>query len=123
MANAVSHRRLTTLAPGGAAMKTIRVVTDIDAPAQTVWDRLSAVADYSEWNPFITEFHGELVTGTPVKVRIAPPGGRSMTFRPTITAIEDGRMLEWLGRLVLPGLFDGRHAFSLEALRNGRTRL
>jgi hypothetical protein len=104
-------------------MKTIEAVTEIDAPAEAVWAELSAVSTYPAWNPFITSFEGELVAGSRVEVRIAPPGGRPMTFRPTITVIEDGRRLEWLGRLLVPGVFDGRHSFQLEDLGAGRTRL
>jgi hypothetical protein len=104
-------------------MKTIRVVTDIAAPVQTVWAELSAVAAYAEWNPFITTFQGELVAGSRLKVRIVPPGGRPMTFRPTVTVVEEGKRLEWLGRLVLPGVFDGRHSFLLEDMGDGSTRL
>jgi hypothetical protein len=104
-------------------MKTIRVVTDIAAPVETVWAELSQVDKYAEWNPFITVFQGELVTGSRVKVRIAPPGGRAMTFKPTITVLEERQRLEWLGRLVLPRVFDGRHSFHLETLDEGRTRL
>jgi hypothetical protein len=104
-------------------MKTIRVVTDIAAPAQTVWAELSAVATFVEWNPFITSVQGDLVEGSRLKVRIAPPGGRSMTFRPTVTVVEEGKRLEWLGRLVLSGAFDGRHSFLVEDLGDGVTRL
>lgn len=104
-------------------MKIIRVVTDIAAPVQTVWAELSAVAKYAEWNPFITTLQGELVAGSRLKVRIVPPGGRPMTFRPTITEVEEGKRLGWLGRLVLPGVFDGRHSFLLEDLGDGLTRL
>ena len=46
-----------------------------------------------------------------------------MTFRPTVTALEHQRLLEWLGRFVLPGLFDGRHRFELVELPDGGTRL
>jgi hypothetical protein len=104
-------------------MKTIEVVTEIDAPVQDVWAELSSVSTYPEWNPFITTFEGELVVGNRVGVRIAPPGGRAMTFRPTITVVEERRRLEWLGRLLVPGVFDGRHSFQLEDLGQGRTRL
>jgi hypothetical protein len=104
-------------------MKTIRVVTEIAAPVETVWAELSAVSEYAEWNPFITSFDGELVVGGRAEVRIAPPGARPMTFRPTITEVEEGKRLEWLGRLLLPGVFDGRHSFQLEAMDPGRTRL
>ena len=46
-----------------------------------------------------------------------------MTFRPTVTALEEGRRLEWLGHLLVPGLFDGRHSFVLHPLPHGGTRL
>ena len=88
-----------------------------------MWAELSAVSTYPAWNPFITSFEGELVVGNRVEVRIAPPGGRPMTFRPTITVVEEGRRLEWLGRLLVPGVFDGRHSFHLQDLGAGRTRL
>jgi len=46
-----------------------------------------------------------------------------MRFRPTVTESEPGRALEWLGRVGVPGLFDGRHRFELEPLPGGRSRL
>lgn len=104
-------------------MKIIQVVTEIAAPIEKVWAELSAVSEYAEWNPFITSFRGGLVAGNRVEVRIAPPGGRPMNFRPTIIAVEKGQRVEWLGRLLLPGVFDGRHSFELEDMGNGRTRL
>src|SRR3954454_20029597 len=115
MANNVSHHAKEK------AVKTIQAVTEIHAPVPAVWAELSAVSTYHGWNPFITTFDGELVVGNRVEVRIAPPGARPMTFRPTITAVEEGRRLEWLGRLLAPGVFDGRHSFQLEDLGHGRT--
>src|SRR5690349_12867329 len=104
-------------------MKSISVTTEISAPIETVWANLTAVSQYSAWNPFITTFTGELAVGSRVEVRIEPPGGRPMTFRPTITEVTPGRRLEWLGRFLVPGLVDGRHSFVLEALDESRTRL
>jgi hypothetical protein len=104
-------------------MKTVRVVTDIAAPVPAVWAELSAVATYAEWNPFITSLQGELVVGRRLEARIAPPGGRPMTFRPTVTELDEGKRLEWLGRLLMPGVFDGRHSFLLEDVGDGVTRL
>ena len=104
-------------------MKSISVTTEISAPIQTVWADLSAVSEYAAWNPFITSFTGALTVGSRVEVRIAPPGARPMTFRPTITEVTPGRRIEWLGRFLVPGLVDGRHSFVLEALDDGRTRL
>ena len=46
-----------------------------------------------------------------------------MSFAPTVTAVDEGRNLEWLGHLGVPGLFDGRHSFTLEPVDADRTRL
>lgn len=104
-------------------MKIIQVVTEIAAPVEKVWAELSAVSEYAEWNPFITSFRGGMVAGGRVEVRIAPPGGRPMTFHPMVIAVEEGQRVEWLGRVLLPGVFDGRHSFQLEDMGDGRTRL
>jgi len=50
-------------------------------------------------------------------------GGRGMTFRPTVLEADPGRRLRWLGRLLLPGIFDGEHSFDIEPLNAGRVRL
>jgi len=95
---------------------------EIDAPPDEVWRVLADTDRYGEWNPFITSLRGELRDGAKLEVRIAPPGGKAMTFRPTVLTAVPGRELRWLGRLLVPGLFDGEHRLVLEPLVEGRTR-
>ena len=95
---------------------------EIDATPETVWAVLTDLAAYHEWNPFITSAEGSAAVGEKLVNRLDPPGGRAMTFKPTVTAVEDQRVFEWLGRLGLPGIFDGRHRFELVPT-DGGTRL
>ena len=95
---------------------------EIDAPPAAVWAELIDTSAYGEWNPFVRRLTGELSEGARLRVEIAPPGGRAMTFKPTVVAAEAGRELRWLGRLLVPGVFDGEHSFRLHALPDGRTR-
>jgi hypothetical protein len=44
-----------------------------------------------------------------------------MTFKPTVTVVDAPVALEWLGRLGLPGIFDGRHRFHLAPTEKGGT--
>jgi len=104
-------------------MKSITTVVEIPATPEQVWAMLVDTAAYPAWNPFITKLSGELAAGQRLEVRIAPPGGRAMTFRPTVTRVEAGRRLEWLGTMGLKGIFDGRHTFTLESLGDQGTRL
>jgi hypothetical protein len=46
-----------------------------------------------------------------------------MKFSPTATAVEDRHYVEWIGHLGFPGIFDGRHSFTLTAADSGHTLL
>jgi hypothetical protein len=95
---------------------------EIDAPPAAVWAVLSDLDAYGEWNPFIRRIGGDLREGATLDVRIEPPGGRGMTFAPTVLAARPERELRWIGRLLVPGIFDGEHSFELEPIDGGRTR-
>lgn len=95
----------------------------IDAPPADVWKTLTNLNDYQEWNPFITSAEGDVAVGARLVNHMAPPGGKAMTFKPTVTVVEPEQTFEWLGRLGLPGLFDGRHRFELRATDDGGTHL
>jgi hypothetical protein len=45
-----------------------------------------------------------------------------MTFHPKVLTCEPNRELRWLGRFLVPGLFDGEHVHLLDRLEAGRTR-
>ncbi len=100
----------------------LRTEIQIDAPPATVWAILSDLASYPDWNPFITSSVGTLAVDEQLVNRLEPPGGRPVTFKPTVTEVDPGQGFEWLGRLLLPGLFDGRHRFEVVPDGNG-TRL
>lgn len=101
-----------------------RLLTRIDIPAtpDQVWRHLTDFTAYGRWNPFITRAEGTLEAGRSLTIRLEPPGGRAMTFRPRVTVVRPGSTVEWLGRTVLPGVFDGRHRFELTPIAGG-TRL
>lgn len=95
----------------------------IDAPTDVVWDVLVDLEHYDEWNPFVVEATGRPEVGERLVNRLQPPGGKAMTFKPTVTQVDPGRTFEWLGRLGLPGVFDGRHRFELRPTSSGGTVL
>jgi hypothetical protein len=105
-----------------SAVRELRREIEIDAAAERVWAVVTDFAAYPEWNPFIRRISGELREGNRLEVRIEPPGGRAMTFKPTIRVVETNRELRWLGRLLLPGIIDGEHSLRIEPLDDGRSR-
>jgi hypothetical protein len=87
-----------------------------------VWDVLTDFGAYPEWNPFIRSIEGDAHKGGKLAVRIEPPGGTGMTFKPTVLAAEPNRELLWFGHLLIPGLFDGEHTLRVEPLDGQRSR-
>jgi hypothetical protein len=102
-------------------MRTIEHAVDIQAPAATVWQVLTDTDRYQDWNPFMPRLSGRLAPGERLTITVRP-GTRTMTFRPTVLAVEDGTLICWRGRLGMPGLFDGEHELHLEPTADGGTR-
>lgn len=103
-------------------MKTLHTEIEIEASAEKIWSILADFAQYPQWNPFIESIEGKAQQGTQLRVVIQPPGGKQMTFTPTLLAVQPGRELRWRGRLLFPGLFDGEHIFQLEPRGNSACR-
>ena len=95
---------------------------DIDATPEVVWQVLTDLDRWADWNPFITSSVGTAEVGETLVNRMEPPGGKAITFKPQVTVVEEGKTFEWLGKLGFSGVFDGRHRFDVEASPAG-TRL
>lgn len=101
----------------------IETVIDIDAPCSRIWAILTDFDRMPSWNPFIRAISGSLAPGARLSVVIAPPGKSGMRFKPAVVSVVPERELRWLGRLFVPGVFDGEHYFLLESIPDNRTRL
>jgi hypothetical protein len=107
--------------PSPVMRELIRAI-DIDAPAETVWQILTDLPRFSEWNPFIREARGRLAVGGTVKVRAHPPLGIPLRFQATVLACEENRELRWRGQVLASWLASGEHCFTLEPAGPGRVR-
>jgi hypothetical protein len=83
---------------------------------------LTDFPSHAQWNPFIRRASGEVRGGARLLVHIQPSGTKGMTFQPTVLKAEPNRELRWLGRLWLPGLFDGEHSFIIEPVGVSRVQ-
>ena len=79
--------------------KIITTHLTVSAPVEDVWETLTDLTGYRDWNPLITTAAGAISVGERLDLTIQPPGGRAMTFKPWVTAVEPHRYIEWLGRL------------------------
>ena len=104
---------------GKRNMKHLVTEISIDAPADVVWEVLTDLDSYSQWNPHIVEAAGEVTVGARLRNRMQQSTSRTITFKPTVTVVERERKFEWLGSLGFRGIFDGRHIFELEPTPTG----
>ena len=103
-------------------MRELRTHIEIEATPERVWEVLTDFAAYSEWNPFIQTIEGDAAPGSKLEVRIGPPGGRAMSFKPTVLEVSPRQELRWLGRVLAPRIFDGEHSFSIEPIGDWESR-
>lgn len=101
-------------------MKSISADIHIDATPAAVWAVFSDFASYGEWNPFIREAKGTLAVGAHLNLKLYPVTGRPMTFKPKVLVADPVKAVTWKGIVLIPGLFDGTHKFTLEP-RDGGT--
>jgi hypothetical protein len=92
---------------------------EIEAPAEVVWEVLTDLDHYEDWNPFVTSSAGTVVVGETLTNRMQNPGGKAMTIKPKVTAADTSQVFEWLGHIGLPGVFDARHRFEIEPTATG----
>jgi hypothetical protein len=103
--------------------KQLQAEVEVQASAERVWEVLTDFAAYPEWNPFIVKASGEPVPGTRLELHMRLAGRRPTTLRPEVLDADPGRTLRWLGRLLVPGLFDGEHRFTIQPIGPGRVRV
>jgi len=102
-------------------MKTVSATIQIDAQPQAVWEVLTDLDRYPEWNPVFREASGQVAAGNRITLRtVLPANGRLRTVKPMISVAEPGTELRWAAGL--PGIIGGEHSFVLTPA-DGGTRL
>jgi hypothetical protein len=93
---------------------------EINAPASRVWQVLTALERYPEWNPQIPSASGRLEVGGRIRLRLALPARPTLDLSATIEEVQPDRLLTWRGHVVTPWLFEGYRKFAIHPI--GGTR-
>jgi hypothetical protein len=101
-------------------MKELRTEIEIDASPETVWQILTDLAHYREWNP---AYHaaGQMQLGGKVDV-ILGPESKGMTLHCVVIKVDPNRELRWKYHVIAPALFSGDHSMWIEPLGERRVR-
>jgi hypothetical protein len=96
---------------------------EINAPANRVWQVLTTLDRYGEWNPQISRASGTLRQGARIHLRLTLPGRPAMDLSATIEEAQSDRVLTWRGHVMAPWLFEGYRRFAIEPIAEDRVRL
>lgn len=102
-------------------MKTIHTEIGIGAPADIVWETISDLDGWEQWNP-IMKASGKVAIGTRPKVTISPPGSKVMELTPKITHLDEGKEFRWRDGMLAGLLLQGEHGFRVVPEDVGRCR-
>jgi hypothetical protein len=94
----------------------------IAAPADVVWKALTDLPSYPQWNGTITRAAGRVEPGERLQLWLEL-GTEARAFDPRVVDVEPGRLLLLEKVAATPRLLRATHAFRLQPLVAGRTRL
>ncbi|WP_327139493.1 SRPBCC domain-containing protein [Nocardia sp. NBC_01327] len=93
---------------------------EIDAPAELVWQVLTDVDKYGEWNPFVPSCQTTLEPGTPIDMQVRLGGKNPRKQREFIYSHTPGKEFSYRMKPV-PGLLRSQRQHILTPLDDGRT--
>lgn len=103
-------------------MTEIKTEITINATVDKIWNILTDFDSYQQWNPFIQKIQGKPQLNQRLVITIKPPEKKKMIFKPVINSMLEKSSFSWVGNLIMPGIFDGQHSFSLKELPNNQVQ-
>ena len=94
----------------------------IEAPPEVVWEVLTDLARYPDWNPLTPAVRSNLRVGSPVDLQVSMWRGRLRFWqRERVATVEAPRQLDW-GVRMLGGAIVGMRTQKVEPLGDGQSR-
>lgn len=101
--------------------KELRTEIEIQASPDKVWQVLTSLDMYPEWNPFIHHAVGVAKVGEKVDITFRS-GSKEKTLHCTVVKVEPNKELRWKYHVILPSLFQGEHRFIIEEVESNKVR-
>ncbi len=96
-------------------MKELRTEIEIKASPEKVWEILTDLAKYPEWNPFLHHAVGSPTLGGKVDITFLQ-GSKDMTLHCKVVKALPHRLLAWKYHVIAPFLWNGVHSFTIDRL-------
>jgi len=101
----------------------LRSEVEIAAPAHVVWEVLTNLGAYREWNPYIVEAEGEVREDAVIVTTISTPGSNEQKVRRRILKLQTNAELRWTATQLVRALAYAAQFFVLPPVENNRVRL
>ena len=101
----------------------LRSEVEIAAPISVVWDVLTNLRAYGEWNPFIVQAEGELKQGAIVSTTVNLPGNREQKIRRHVLKLEPKAEIRWTATQLMRVLAYDEQFFQLRTVEDNHVRL
>jgi hypothetical protein len=101
----------------------LRSEVEIVAKASTIWEVITNLHAYSEWNPFIVEAEGQLSEGAVVALTVNFPGNNERNYRRRVLKMEPESELRWCSTWILRSCTHSEQFFQLRPVNDTRVRL
>lgn len=95
-----------------------RVARTINASPEAVWELLSDGSTWTEWNPTIVSFEGNITLGQ--RVKLVSTVNPKRAFKLNVDEFEAPRRMVWSDGMPL-GLFKGTRTYELNSTGGGTT--
>ena len=102
-------------------MKELQTEIEIQASPEKVWQVLTALDKYPEWNPFIIHAIGSANVGNTVDIDFQPDS-KGLKLHCTVIRAVPNRELCWKYHVGFPFIFYGEHSFTIEPVGDKRVR-
>lgn len=102
-------------------MKELCTEIEIQASPEKIWQILTDLDKYPEWNPFIIHAIGAAKVGDTVDIDFQSDS-KGLKLHCTVVRSVSNRELCWQYHVLHPVVFRGEHSFSLEPIEPNRVR-
>jgi hypothetical protein len=94
---------------------------EIQGTVEEIWEVLTNLAQYSEWNPLIYRVVGKLEVGENVVISVKK-GLEEQKFTCEVARLEPPLEFSWKFYEIMPFLYRGEHIFRVERIDDQRVR-
>jgi hypothetical protein len=102
-------------------MQTITTEIEISAPPKKVWEVISNIENWQEWNPIIFKASGSNKVGSVLDITMMgkKEGSTGPKYKPVILAIEENQLLHWRAHMMAGFIFTNDKIIELIETNNG----